>query len=76
MPDDPTEYETRKNYIDINLGFVGWVLSGPSKNVGEEYPVENMGGVSGKNGFVDYVLFGKDGRPLAIVEAKRWSKRS
>lgn len=74
MPDDPTEYETRKNYIDINLGFVGWVLSGPSKNVWEEYPVENMGGVSGKNGFVDYVLFGKDGRPLAIVEAKRWSK--
>ena len=74
MPDDPTEYETRKNYIDINLGFVGWVLSGPSKNVWEEYPVENMGGVPGKNGFVygDRFRAGTDrhGPWLAFMEQR------
>lgn len=35
-----------------------------------EYPVEGMPNASGK-GFVDYVLLGGDGRPLALVEAKR-----
>ena len=33
-----------------------------------------MAGVVGQMGYVDYVLFGKDGLPLAVVEAKRSSK--
>lgn len=43
-------------------------------DVQEEYPVEGMAGVLGQMGYVDYVLFGKDGLPLAVVEAKRSSK--
>lgn len=39
-----------------------------------EIPVEGMNNKS-KTGFCDYVLFGKDGKPLAIVEAKRTSER-
>lgn len=37
-----------------------------------EIPVKGMNNVSGI-GFCDYVLFGKDGKPLAIVEAKKTS---
>ena len=33
-----------------------------------------MAGVVGQMGYCDYVLFGKDGLPLAVVEAKRTSK--
>ena len=33
-----------------------------------------MEGHIGQQGFVDYVLFGRDGLPLAVVEAKRSSK--
>ena len=40
----------------------------------EEYPVEDMDNIPGQNGFVDYVLFGKDGLPLAVIEAKRTGK--
>ncbi|MEE1037811.1 MAG: DEAD/DEAH box helicase family protein [Eubacterium sp.] len=36
-----------------------------------EIPVTGINGVEGKMGFCDYVLYGKDGKPLAIVEAKR-----
>ena len=37
-----------------------------------EIPVKGMQNVSGI-GFCDYVLYGKDGKPLAIVEAKKTS---
>ena len=37
-----------------------------------EIPVEGMPNASGI-GFCDYVLYGKDGKPLAIVEAKKTS---
>jgi type I restriction enzyme R subunit len=37
-----------------------------------EIPVEGMQNASGI-GFCDYVLYGKDGKPLAIVEAKKTS---
>ena len=36
--------------------------------------MEDMAGMPGQPGFCDYVLFGKDGLPLAVVEAKRTSK--
>ena len=73
-PDDLTEFETRKKFIDVDLKEMGWQFDGPEADVQEEYPVENMAGVVGQPGFVDYVLFGKDGLPLAVVEAKRTSK--
>lgn len=40
---------------------------------GVEIRVEGMP-PDGQDGYCDYVLFGKDGRPLAVVEAKRTSE--
>lgn len=71
---DPSEFETRKRYIDIDMKLAGWQFTGPDADVQTEYPVEGMAGVVGQAGYVDYVLFGKDGLPLAVVEAKRTSK--
>ena len=53
---------------------MGWKLTGADADVQEEYPVEDMAGMVGQMGYCDYVLFGKDGLPLAVVEAKRTSK--
>lgn len=67
-----SEFATRKRYIDLDLKYVGWKFDGVQ--VKEEYPVDNMAGVPGEsNGFVDYVLFGENGKPLALVEAKKTS---
>ncbi|MBT1689435.1 type I restriction endonuclease subunit R [Dawidia soli] len=55
------EKQTRKDYIDLALMDAGWDLD--AANV-KEYPL-----VSGKR--ADYVLWGDDGKPLAVVEAKR-----
>lgn len=69
-PLDLTEYETRKTYIDTMLQDAGWLEGEDWIN---EYPVINMPSASGK-GKVDYVLFGDDSRPLAIIEAKKTCK--
>ena len=74
QPEELTEFQTRKIYIDVDLKYLGWKFTGPDADVQEEYLVENMAGVVGQPGFVDYVLFDKDGLPLAVVEAKRTSK--
>ena len=55
-PEEITEYETRKRYIDIDLKFLGWKLDGESQDVIEEYQVENMAGNLGQKGYVDYVF--------------------
>lgn len=71
VPDthDYSEAETRQRYIDVLLREAGWDPAGP--NV-PEYKVTGM--PSGKGvGYVDYVLWGDDGLPLALVEAKRTS---
>ena len=72
-PEEISEYETRKRYIDWDLELAGWVIG---DSVIEEREVHGMpvepGNMTG-TGFVDYVLLGKDGRPLAILEAKRTS---
>lgn len=73
-PDDISEFKTRKIYIDVDLREMGWKFTGPDADVQEEYPVDGMAGLPGQAGFCDYVLFGKDGCPLAVVEAKRTSK--
>lgn len=66
-----SEYATRKRYIDLDLKLLGWVMD---EDALAEYPVEGMAGVPGQQGYADYVLFGRDGLPLAVVEAKRSCK--
>lgn len=68
--DDISEFETRKRFIDLDLEIAGWEFG---KNIVEELEVRNMTSTQEK-GFVDYVLFGENGKPLAVVEAKRTSK--
>ena len=68
---DLSEYETRKRYIDVDMMLNGWDFD---EDVKREFEVNNMGGEKGKKGYADYVLFGRDGLPLAVVEAKRTSK--
>ncbi|RDU22597.1 DEAD/DEAH box helicase family protein [Anaerosacchariphilus polymeriproducens] len=67
--DEATEAQTRKMYIDLELKEAGW-------NIGtdclEEVEVTGMPNASGL-GYVDYVLYGNDGKPLAVVEAKKTS---
>ena len=66
---DYSEAETRDYFIDLLLKEAGWTLD-PAKNF--EVPVTGMPNNSeGGKGFVDYVLWGDDGKPLALVEAKR-----
>lgn len=72
--EDISEFLTRKKYIDVDLKQLGWEFNGNDADVWEEYEVDGMAGVLGKKGYVDYVLFGKDGLPLAVIEAKRSSK--
>lgn len=67
---DISEFKTRKQYIDLDLEIAGWEIN---KNMVEELPVTGMPNVSG-DGFVDYVLMGTNGKPVALVEAKRTSK--
>ncbi|MBU5627671.1 DEAD/DEAH box helicase family protein [Oscillibacter sp. MSJ-2] len=69
-PLDLTEYETRKRYIDTMLQDADWT---EGVDWISEYPLEGMPSKSGE-GFADYVLFGSDGRPLAVLEAKRTCK--
>ncbi len=73
-PIDPNENLTRKIYIDTLLREAGWDPYGT--NV-PEYPVRGcMPQADGSNGDgnVDYVLWGDDGKPVALVEAKRTSR--
>lgn len=74
QPEDLSEFQTRKIYIDVDLKFMGWKFDGTNADVQEEYPIQGMAGVVGQMGYCDYVLFGKDGLPLAVIEAKRTSK--
>ena len=67
VPHDYTEAETRVVLIDMLLREAGWDPQG--RNVAE-YEVSGMPNRPGK-GYVDYVLWGDDGLPLGLVEAKR-----
>ena len=66
-PLDLSEYETRKLYIDAMLLDAGWTQG---QDWLDEVELHGMPNKSGK-GFADYVLYGSDGRPLAVIEAKR-----
>ncbi len=69
LPDthDYSEAETRDYFIDLLLKEAGWALDQPRDR---EFEVMGMPNKQGK-GFVDYVLWGDDGKPLGLVEAKR-----
>ena len=71
-PDDHdySEEETRDLFIDLLLKEAGWPLD---QKRDREYPVAGMPNKHGK-GKIDYVLWGDDGLPLAVVEAKRSRK--
>lgn len=66
---DISEFETRKQFIDLDLKIAGW----DSTNAREEVEVKGMPNTQ-EAGYVDYVLYGENGKPLAVVEAKRTSK--
>lgn len=69
---DYSEAETRKTYIDLLLREAGWTLDA-AKNF--EIEVTGMPNNAGK-GYVDYVFWGDDGKPLMLVEAKRTTRDS
>jgi type I restriction enzyme R subunit len=64
---DWSEFETRKYKIDALLAEAGWKLADVRDREFEVQGMPNNAGV----GYVDYVLWGEDGLPLAVVEAKK-----
>jgi type I restriction enzyme, R subunit len=62
-----SEEQTRDEFIDLLLHEAGWPLDQAQDR---EYEVSGMPSNSGV-GYVDYVLWGSDGKPLGVVEAKR-----
>ena len=77
LPMDISEAETRRMYIDLMLKEAGWDileadgLIQPSKAC-IEVELEGMPNAHDL-GFADYMLFGSNGKPLAVIEAKRTS---
>ena len=76
-PTGISEAETRRYFIDMMLQEAGWEVLDKEGAIVPlkaciEVKVEGMPTES-KEGFADYVLFGANGRPLAVVEAKRTS---
>ena len=69
VPDnhDYSEAQTRDYFIDLLLKEAGWPLNDGRDR---EFPVTGMPN-NKSDGFVDYVLWGDDGKPLGLVEAKR-----
>ncbi|MEQ8548969.1 MAG: DEAD/DEAH box helicase family protein [Cyclobacteriaceae bacterium] len=70
-----TEAETRLHLINVDLKEAGWSALNEGREL--EFPVKGMPITKDNpngNGYVDYVLWGNDGKPLALVEAKRTSK--
>lgn len=75
---DYSEAETRRLFIDLMLADAGWeVMTNKGAIVpGKaciEIELEGMPNDAGV-GYADYVLFANDGKPLAVVEAKRTTK--
>ncbi len=66
-----SEAETRRRYIDLSLKECGW--EDLKDGIDLEYEVTGMPASTNPTGkgFVDYVLWGDDGLPLAVVEAKK-----
>lgn len=77
IPCDISEAETRKLFIDLMLKEAGWEIldrEGAIQPLKACIEVEVHGMPNAHDvGFADYVLFGGDGKPLAVIEAKRTS---
>ena len=75
LPTDLTEAETRKMFIDLMLREAGWEVlevEGAVQPLKACIEVEVLGMPNDEGiGYADYVLFGGNGLPLAVVEAKR-----
>ena len=74
FPLTSNEATTRIQLIDAQLAHAGWSKS--RRSLIEEFVLmaeEPEGAYSGQQ-FADYVLLGSDGKPLAVVEAKRTSR--
>ncbi|WP_287498922.1 DEAD/DEAH box helicase family protein [Alteromonas sp. AO-Serp] len=76
-----TEAQTRSELIDHQLALAGWNIQDPTQVVEEFDIVTSLPeGVAEPRTkfegyqFSDYVLLGKDGKPLAVVEAKKTAK--
>lgn len=65
------ESVTRKLYIDVLLKEAGWENLTEGRDL--EYEVTGMPVSTNPSGigYVDYVLWGENGKPLAVVEAKK-----
>ena len=66
-PLEISEYKTRKLYIDVMLEDAGWIKG---KDWLDEVELPGMPNQS-EVGYADYVLYGDDGKALAVIEAKR-----
>ncbi|MEJ1364492.1 MAG: hypothetical protein RPU32_02065, partial [Candidatus Sedimenticola sp. (ex Thyasira tokunagai)] len=72
-----TEAQTRKELIDVKLLEAGWNVGDCAQVIQEfDIQVDLPDGVREPqtpyqgHQFSDYVLLGRDGKPLAVVEAK------
>ncbi|OFI07636.1 type I restriction enzyme EcoKI subunit R [Clostridium acetireducens DSM 10703] len=68
--DEISEFKTRKIYIDVELKLAGWDFN---KDIGEEIELFGMPN-NAEKGYADYALYGDDGKPLAVIEAKKTSR--
>jgi type I restriction enzyme, R subunit len=71
------ERETRQIIIDSRLKKAGWNISDPTQVI-EEFEIEKRQSpgllkANAPSQFSDYVLLGRDGKPLAVIEAKKSS---
>ena len=66
-----SEADTRRRYIDLSLKEAGWDDLQPDYHL--EYTVTGMPISTNQSGvgYVDYVLWGDNGLPLAVIEAKK-----
>ncbi|GAB2518572.1 type I restriction endonuclease subunit R [Microbulbifer agarilyticus] len=64
-----SEAKTRQLLIDTMLEKAGWDTTN-TQQVTLEHPVDFQPTASG-TGYADYVLWGEDGQPLAVIEAKK-----
>lgn len=76
----PNESSTRQQVIDQQLARAGWSVS--NRTLIEELPLsdnvpqigEQRSSYRDSTEYADYALLGRDGAPLAIIEAKRSSR--
>ncbi len=69
--EDINEADTRKLLIDVELKEAGYKVDNFKKGKDIEYKLKLE---DGKIGYADYVLWDDEDKPLAVIEAKRFSK--